>query len=205
MAVLAQHEVDDAVGVVVAELAEHGLRAVEPATGVEQRIDVVRVLVVDVPARERLRELRDVVLAVVLRARDDVVHAEREELHELAAVVLVGAALDVGLAVQVAQHGRVLGDLERHVAEGDVRVGGEIAVLAQQRVLAHQQLRRRDGRARVRPVAVPEERHALDQRVARAHHAVDPGEHEVRVVAGRIERLAVARRLGARRARPAAC
>ena len=168
VAVLVEHEVDRRVGVVVAELAEQRLRAVEPAAGVEQRLGVVRVLVVDVPAGERLRELRDVVLGVVLGARDRVRHAEREELHQLAAVVLVRAALDVGLAVQVAQHRRVLGHLERHVAERDVRVRGEVGVLAQQRVLVDHQLRRRDLLARVGPVAVPEERHPLDQRIAGA-------------------------------------
>ena len=196
--VLAEHQVDDAVGVVVAELAEDRLRPVEPATGVEHRLDVVRVGVVDVPAGERLRELRHVVLAVILRARDHVIHAEREELHELAAVVLVGPALDVGLAVQEAQHRQGPSDMSSAMSRKET--SGLVArspYLRSSVFWFMKELRGRDRRARVGPVAMPEERHALHQRVARSHHAVDPAEYEIGVVARRIERLAVTRGVAA--------
>ena len=68
--------------------AERGLRPGVPAVGREEARDRVRVGVVDLPAGERLRELLDVVLAVVRRA-GVVDRAEREELHQLARVVLV--------------------------------------------------------------------------------------------------------------------
>ena len=92
----------------------------------------------------------------------------REELHELARVVFVGALAGRRRKVEVAQHRRICRDLHQHRSQvrqghpppGEVlpvheRVVGDLAVVAGE-------------------VAVPEQRHALRERCRRAEHVVEP-------------------------------
>ena len=93
---------------------------------------------------------------------------EREQLHQLAGVVLVRRALLALEAVEVEQHRRVLGDARHEAGERAEPRAPEHVVLAD-----HQPLRA-DGLVRGREPVVPDERHPLGQRPARAHHPVEP-------------------------------
>ena len=94
--------------------------------------------------------------------------AQREELHQLAGVVLVGRALLALQAVEVQQHRRVLGDARHEPGKEPSPRAPEHVVLAD-----HQALRT-DGLVRRREPVVPDERHPLRQRTARPHHPVEP-------------------------------
>ena len=123
-----------------------------------------------VPPGEGAGRLLDVLLRVVT-------HAEREEFHHLAGVVLVGCALHVAVRVQPHEHRRVLAHVEQkrpELAEG---------VRAQRLVLGEHQLRGADLRVAGGEVVVPEQRELLAERVAALEHRVQPPHAEgVRVV-----------------------
>ena len=145
----------------VPALAEERLRAVVVhAAVVVEAAGAVGVLA-ERPAGERARRLADVLLGVVA-------DAEREQLHQLARVVLVGVRFDVDVVVEVAQHRRILRHVQREIAHVAQRV------LAEELVLHEQLLRRRLLLRRAREVPVPEQRHLLLQRRGRRDHAPQP-------------------------------
>src|SRR5215218_3535410 len=96
--------------------------------------------------------------------------AEREELHQLTRVVLVRRPLGVVRPREPEQHRRIAGDGQQQVVEPPQPVPAE------KRVLAEHQSLRADALVRRREPVVPDERHALDQWTAAAHHAVEPPE-----------------------------
>ena len=199
-----EDHVDDLAMAEGAGLAEHRLLPVVPARAVEVAHRGVGVLVVDLPARAGAGRLADVGLGVV-RLPGGVGHAEAEQLHQLAPVVLVDRALGAVLAGEEAQHRRPLPHLVDELAEVRRRVGGVVGVAAHEVVLVRHQLRRRDLLARGGEVPVPEEREALDERVAGAQHPVAPGQHHVGVrLEGLQGRAVVADGLGPRSAGPGA-
>ena len=187
MAVL-EREIDDVERAEAAAPAEDVLRAAVVLLRVEA--EALRV-VVEREAGQRARRLADVLLRVA------VVGAQREQLEELASEVLVRRL--------VARAGEVEPDLHRAVAHHRARQRAEVAerVAAQRALLAHHQLDVADLVVRGRPVVVPVEGHALDQRMAAAHHAVEPPEHVLPVLVGRAQRAPVDARLGALERRPA--
>ena len=170
----------------VAAPAEDDLDAGVVAAGVVAEVDVAETVdPVVAPAGEGAGLLADVLLGVAAAG------AEREELHQLARVVLVGAPLRVVPPVQPDEHGRVLRDVTRSVSKSPR------ALLAEERVLVEHPLLRADAGVRGREPVVPDERHPLDELLVRAHHAVEPPEVVVApgVLGG--ERLAVVGRRGA--------
>ena len=95
------------------------------------------------------------------------VGAEREQLHHLAAVVLVGAVLVVLRARQPQQHRRVARHLHQQVVEVAQRPRAHHPVLAE-----HERRGRAvDGGGKP---AVPDERHALHELMVGPDHAVQP-------------------------------
>ena len=120
-------------------------------------------------AGERARLLAHVPLAVAVAL------AEREELHELARVVLVRRVLLVVDAGEPDQHRRVGGDRVQEVAEVPEREPPQHAVLREHQLL------RADAVVRGREPVVPDEGHPLDERAVRAHHPVEPPEVVVAV------------------------
>ena len=173
--------------VVVAALAEDDLRAGVVAARVVAEVHVADgLLPVDAPAGQRPGLLADVVLGVA-PAR-----AEREELHQLARVVLVGRPLRVLDPVQPQEHGGILRDREQEPLEGAERAPAE------ERVLVEHELLRADAGVRGREPVVPDERHPLDQLPVRPDHAVEPPEVVVAPRVLRRERVAVV--VGRRRA-----
>ena len=158
---LLEDDVDDVVAAEVPGLAEERLGAVVVhAAVVVEAAGAVGVLA-ERPAGERARRLADVLLGVVA-------DAQREQLHQLARVVLVGMRLDVDVVVEVAQHRRVLRHVQREVAHVAQRV------LAEELVLHEQLLRRGLLLRRAGEVPVPEQRHLLLQRRGRRDHAAQP-------------------------------
>jgi hypothetical protein len=148
----------------VAALAEDSLAApVVPALVVAEahRAEVVVPRVA--PAGERAGLLAHVALGV-----GPAVGAEREELHQLARVVLVRRVLRVVDAGEPEQHRRVA----RHVRQE--RVEGAEAAPPEEPVLVQHQPRRPDAVPRGCEPVVPDERHALVQRLRRPDHAVEP-------------------------------
>ena len=114
-----------------------------------------------------------------------VADAEAEQLHHLAAEVLLGPRLGVVLAVEPHQHRRIAGHLHQEVAEVAERVLAEQLELplrpAQRARLVREHLgalhgARLGGQLAVGggEVVVPEERHLLLQRTPRVHHAEHP-------------------------------
>ena len=133
------------------------------------------------PAGERLCAAPDVVLGVAADPHG-------EELHELAAVVLVRRPTGGGAEVEIPQHPRVDRDLVEEVAEAAERV------LPPREVLPVDERGLEVDLAEVaREVAVPEEGHALGERRGRTEHPVHPPGDEVL----RIDRLVLTRLLGA--------
>ncbi len=135
------------------------------------------------PAGERARLLAHVAFRVAVAL------AEREELHQLATVVLVRRVLAVVRAGQPDQHRRVRGDRDEEPVEAPERVA------AQQPVLGEHQLLRADAGVRGGEPVVPDECHPLDERTARPDHPVEPPEMIVTPRVGGCERasLVVAR------------
>ena len=145
------------------------------------------------PAGQRPRLLAHVALGVAVPL------AEREQLHQLAGVVLVGRPLRVVGAGEPDQHRRVGRDLAQQHAERAERPAAQQPVLPQ-----HQRLRADAVVRRGEPV-VPDQGHALDERPVRPHHAVEPPELVVTPGVGRCEsrgpcRRAAGGRSAARRA-----
>ena len=156
---------DRALPVEGADLPEDHLHGVVVVFALEaEALPAVAVLVVGGPAGQRAGLLADVALRVA------VVGAEREELHQLAGVVLVRSALHRVEAVQVEQHRRV----DRH-AHGKTLERAE-PDLAEEVVLLEHDALVADGLVRGREPVVPDEGHPLDQRLRGAHHAVEPPE-----------------------------
>ena len=157
-------EVAGVAPVEVPGLPEHALHAGVVAGRVE--VEVVCACTAPpavLPAGQRARLLAHVALGV-----GAAVGAEREQLHHLAAVVLVRRAFLVLQAVQPFEHRGVRRDVAQQVVERAERV------LAEQLVLLEHQLLAADAVVGRREPVVPDERHPLDERAARAHHAVEP-------------------------------
>ncbi len=168
-----------------ASLAEDHLRAGVVALRVEAEVGLALAALPRArPASQGPRLLAHVALAVAVPL------AEREQLHQLAAVVLVRRVLRVVDAGEPHEHRRVGGDREQELAEVAERE------TPQEPVLRHHQLLRADTRVRRGEPVVPVERHPLDQRPARAHHPVEPPEVVVAVgvAGGEPVALLVARR-----------
>jgi hypothetical protein len=181
MGVVVQAEPAGVLPVEAAALAEDPLDTRVVAVALEAEVGRAdSSLPVVLEAGERARLLAHVALGVAAAG------AEREQLHQLARVVLVRRALLVVRAVQPQQHGRVARDREEHALERVERVTAEDTVLAE-----HQRLRA-DAAVRGREPVVPDQGHTLGQRPVGAHHAVEPPDVVVAPgVAGR-ERAAVA-------------
>ena len=115
----------------------------------------------DRPAGQRARDLLDVVLRVPAAL------AEREELHQLAGVVLVGPVPGARPVVEPDEHCRVLRHREHEVVESGDRERALGPVLGEhQRGLFHLRERGRED-------LVPEVRHLLFERPRRVDHAVE--------------------------------
>ena len=153
-----EDDVDDVGGPPWPALTQEELRPVV----VERRVEGGVALLVDGPAGEGARRLADVALGVAA------VVPEREELHELAAVVLVRLALVVGVAVEPDEHRGVDGD---RLAERPEVAGG---LAAQQPVLADHQPRLAHLDVAGGEVAVPVEGQLLLERVLGRRHALQP-------------------------------
>ena len=158
----------EAAGVLPVEppaLAEDSLVAGVVALAVVAEVDGPFVVVpVVLEAGQRTGLLADVALGVAAAG------AEREELHQLAAVVLVRRVLRIVGPGEPEEHRRVLRHADEQLLERAEPLAPEEAVLLQ-----HQPLRAH-ARVRGREPVVPDERHPLDQRPARAHHPVEPPE-----------------------------
>ena len=113
------------------------------------------------PAGEGAGALFDVLLGVVA-------DAHREQLEQLAAVVLVDRTGVVLAVVQPVDHGRVARETEQQCAQIAQAVAAEQLDVADhgRRVLALGPAGRED--------VVPEERHLLFERPLRVDHAVEP-------------------------------
>ena len=161
---------------VVAGLVEDRLHAVVvPRRVVDKRRDHSFVHP-SAPPGQRTRVLAHVRLRV--RAA---IGAEREELHHLAAVVLVRGALDVLVAVQPDEHRGVGGDpLQKGAKRAE-------CIRAKKLVLVQHQLLGADAEIGGRKPAVPDQRHPLDERGRRAHHAVEPPEMVMPVHIDRVD------------------
>ena len=177
-----------------AGLAEDGLVAgVVARRVVAEVVHPELVAPVEVEPGEREGELAHVLLGV--RAA---VGAEREQLHQLARVVLVRAPARVLVEVEPHDHRRVLRHVVHELVEGAEGVPAEELVLGEhQRLLAHPVVRRG------KPV-VPDQCHPLHEWLVRAHHPVEEPEVVVAPEVGRRDRVAVlVRRVGAGEGRPA--
>ena len=167
-------------------LAEDRLDALVVAVGEEAEVRLADpVSPVAVPAGEGPRLLAHVTFGVAAA------RAEGEQLHQLAAVVLVRRVLRVLDAREEDQHRRVVGDVEQEVAERAERAAAEELVLLQHQPLGP------NLAVRGREPVVPDERHPLDERPARPHHPVEPPEVVVAPGVGGREpvSLVVARRV----------
>ena len=180
MRAMADDEAQDVLPVEPAAVAEQALGAVVVALGVVGDGQRPAVVPVALEARQRAGRLAHVALGVA--AGDP----EREELHQLAGVVLVGVALVGVHQREEGLHRRVGRHRPQQLGEGAERVAAQLAVLGQ-----HQ---RRVLVARGE-VVVPEERELLLQRALAADHLVQPPQHVVAPLVDRVQRLAV----GARR------
>ena len=149
---------------------------------------------VQAPAGERAGERDDVVLRVVVAAVGRL-RPEAEQLHQLARVVLVRAALHVLIAVQVHRH---RGVDRRHLVRERAEAGGRVRE-PQQPVAVGDEPRCRDAVVAAHgPVPVPEEGEPLGQRVDRALHPVEPLHDQLVLGRQRVDRL-VAGAAGQRR------
>src|SRR5438105_3438790 len=183
----------EAAGVIPVEmpaLAEDPLDAGVVPFRVVAEVDRADVVVpVVAPAGELAGLLADVALRVA-----PAVGADREQLHQLPAVVLVRRILGVVGPGEPEQHRRVL----RHLRE-QRRERAE-PVLPKELVLPEDQARVA-GVLRGREPVVPDERHPLGKRAARPDHPVEPPELVVAPGVVRRERAAVVVvRLGAAQA-----
>lgn len=116
------------------------------------------------PAGQSSGLLADIALGVAVAL------AEREELHQLPAVVLVRRVLAVVGPRQPDEHGGVRGDRDEQAVEATE------GVAAQKSVLGEHQLLRADACVRRGEPVVPDECHALHERTAGSDHPVEPPE-----------------------------
>ena len=158
--------------------AEHRLHTGVVAGRVEAEV-VVELLGAPgaAPAGQGPRQLAHVHLGV--RAA---VGPEREQLHQLTRVVLVGAALGVLVLVEPDDHRAV----RRHVADELIEAAEGVA--PEHLVLGEHQLLVAHAVVRGCEPVVPDERHALDERLARADHPVEEPEVVVAVAVERLDR-----------------
>ena len=175
-----------------ARLPEDRLVAVVvPRRHVAEVVHAELVAPLEVEPGQRPCELAHVLLRVGAPVR-----AQREQLHQLARVVLVRVPARVLVQVEPDDHRRVL----RHVV-GKLVERAERAPPEQLVLLEHQALLA-DAVVRGREPVVPDECHALDERLVRAHHPVEPPQVVVAPGVLRGERVAVAvgrRQAGERR------
>jgi hypothetical protein len=165
VAAVADAELDRVLPAEAAALAEDPLRAGVVPLRVEaeaRRPDVVVPVVAE--AGQRARLLAHVALGVAALG------AEGEELHQLTRVVLVRRPLLVLVPGEPEEHRRVARDREGELLERTEEVRAEELVLREHQLLGA------DAGVGGREPVVPDERHALDERTARAHHAVEPPE-----------------------------
>ena len=156
-----------------------------------RRDEEAGVVVAHDEARQCARHLGHIGLRVVVGAIqiDD---AEREELHQLARVVLVGLAGAVPAPVEELEHRRVLGDLV------DERLQRAEPVEAERPVLVRHPEVVLDGTRAGGEVVVPEETHLLLEPARRGlHHPLDPPRLDLLEAVGVVD---ADRRAGARRA-----
>ena len=171
-----------------ARLAEDALLPLVVALGLEAEVDVCR----GRASSRCAKPVRARACSRTSRSGVAVAGAEREQLHQLAGVVLVRRPLGVLRAGEPQQHRRVLRDLAEHRVERAEREA------AQQLVLVQHQLLRADAVERGREPVVPDEGHPLDERAGRPHHPVEPPEVVVAPGVARSEPAAlVVARLGA--------
>ena len=165
---------------VAARLAEDRLQAGVVVARLVAEVHVpLAVAPVVRPACERAGLCADVLLGV------PAVGTEREELHQLARVVLVRRPAGVLVAREPDEHRRVVRDV------GEQLVEAPECAAAEELVLAEHQGRLADAVVRGREPVVPDERHALDERGAGAHHPVEPPEVVVAPLLARLERIPV--------------
>ena len=149
---------------------------------VEELVVVIRIVPAgdepEVPAGEHARRGIHVLLVVVA-------DAEREQLHDLAAEVLLRALTRVHASVEPDQHRRVLRDFNQELGEAAERVlakelqltlgPGKLAGDIGHHLRAlHGADRAVDLAVRRREVVVPEQRHLFLQRSLRVHHSEQP-------------------------------
>ena len=170
---LLQEDADQAVGVETAAAAEDRLAAVVVVAAGELEAAPGGGAPADAIAGQRARRLADVVLGVVALP-------EAEELHDLTREVLVGLAAAVGDVVEVHEHRRVL---EHRAQQHPVVAQG---VLVDQLGLTDHVVAALHGGLGAREEAVPEEPHAIPQRVLAADHALEPLRHVVDGLAGHL-------------------
>ena len=156
----------ESAGVLPAEvpaLAEDDLGPGVVAVRVVAEVHVAEALAPVVPPpRERPGLLADVVLGVAVPG------AQREELHQLAGVVLVRVPPRVLVAVEPEEHRRVVREREDQRLERAQRVRPHRLVLDEHPLL------RADALVRGREPVVPDQRHPLDEGLVRADHPVEP-------------------------------
>ena len=153
-----QQDGDDLLAVESSGLAEEGLLAVVVLVVAAAELTG---FAVDGPAGEGARRGLDVGLAVMALAQG-------EELEKLAAEILVGLARHAAHAVEIDQHRRIA----RHVLQERGEVAERLA--AEQRVLAEQRRRVTHLLERGGEMVVPEQHHALGERLVGRQHLVDP-------------------------------
>ena len=141
-----------AIVVVILAIQESGLEVPE---------GIQRQRLFECPAGEGSRGILDVVLGVVP-------YSHREQLQNLAAIVLVDGIPVILVVVEPVDHGRVARQLNQYGAEVGKAVGAKhLDVIDHaRRVLALGPARRQD--------AMPEKRHLLLQRPISVQHPVDP-------------------------------
>ena len=118
-------------------------------------------LAVDAPAGEGAGRRLDVGFAIVA-------FAQGEELEQLAGEIFVGLPRHRSPAVEIDQHGGIAGDRlqeRRIVSQG---------LTPKQRVLSEQRRRVAHLHERRGEMAMPEQGHALDQRLVGRNHLLDP-------------------------------
>ena len=164
----------------VAPMPEHGLVFFVMTRGVEAEVlQAAAFRPFGCPAGERPRHLAHVGLAV-----GTATGPQREQLHHLACVVLVGIVLVVVDPVQEHEHRRVLGDGEKQVVEAAERVFAKEVVLIQHSPLAV------DLVVGVRKPVVPDEGHPLRELLIGSEHPVEPPAVVMTPRAGGFERAA---------------
>jgi len=169
---LLERDPHDVVAIEVAASAEDLLGSVVVVAG-----DIAEAPAALVPTGERAGGFADVVLGVVA-------FAEAEQFEQFAGVVFVRTTLDVLVAVEPDDHGRVARNVEQQRLERAERVAFE-----RPQLLKHQR-RAADLGVAGREVIVPEQRHPGPQRALGATHPQQPPAAQAFDVVPHRERLA---------------